>query len=101
MANLHGAALALVVWYLLAPPPLDADPNRPDTAAPLVQWEQIASFDTLDKCIAQRKQLLSTATGENRIILLTTECITSDDPRLKDAATPAESPASPGSSRPK
>ncbi len=42
----HAAALALVGWYLLMPPPSSKYPGSVvDTTAPLSQWEVVPSYD--------------------------------------------------------
>jgi hypothetical protein len=44
----HAAALALVLWYLMAPPSIGADSKTyaPDTNAPLTLWTVVASFSS-------------------------------------------------------
>jgi hypothetical protein len=54
----HAAALALVGWYLMMPPP-DFDhathlPNgRPNTDAPFSYWRNDGSFDSAKECKAE------------------------------------------------
>jgi hypothetical protein len=36
----HAAALALVGWYLMVPPPMDGNPQTPDLSAPLSKWQR-------------------------------------------------------------
>jgi hypothetical protein len=88
----HAAALALVGWYLMAPPvtpcPDDcgADHQHVDTAAPLSKWKMIESFDTAEGCHrwqhqAELKLTADTYTAWTRAHR--SECIATDDPRLK------------------
>jgi hypothetical protein len=73
----HAAALALVGWYLMVPPSEHVN-------LPISRWNHIASFDTADKCEADR---VNSEKGnrddpaKHKLILLS-ECIASDDPRL-------------------
>ena len=52
----HAAALALIGWYLIVPPLVNA-PYKIDTEAPLTSWKVYRTFDTADEC---RKTLSST-----------------------------------------
>jgi hypothetical protein len=36
----HATALALVSWYLIMPPPLASNPNKPDLSAPLFKVDR-------------------------------------------------------------
>ena len=49
----HAAALTLVVWYLMAPPP-NTDPKRPkaliDGTAPISRWGVLGEFETERDC---------------------------------------------------
>jgi hypothetical protein len=45
----HAAALALVGWYLLLPPLVNA-PYKVDTEAPLTSWKVYQTFDTREEC---------------------------------------------------
>jgi hypothetical protein len=45
----HAAALALVGWYLLVPPLVNA-PYKIDTEAPLTSWKVYQTFDTHEEC---------------------------------------------------
>ena len=49
----HTAALALVGWYLLVPPLVNA-PYKVDTEAPLTGWKVYQTFDTRDECDKSR-----------------------------------------------
>ena len=83
----HAAALALVGWYLLVP--LPGDPG-----APISLWSQIGSYDTAKECTAAQTQAIkhvkatdfhfSEATvKQTRDVFLESQCIETDDPRLK------------------
>ena len=86
----HAAALALIGWYLLVPLP-----DRP--AAPMKYWGHYGSFDTAKECEDAEMKILresrradfKTPPGrysdkEFRQALKTSECIATDDPRLKE-----------------
>jgi hypothetical protein len=45
----HAATLALIGWYLMIPPLVDA-PYKIDTEAPLATWKVYQTFDTADEC---------------------------------------------------
>ena len=95
----HAAALALVGWYLLAPP--FAAPYTPDPTAPLSQWDHEESFDSATKCEDYAADLLKTAKAKAFAARDSTnpfkaaafqgfadaqalaQCISTDDPRLK------------------
>jgi len=61
MKPLHAAALALVGWYLMLPPPhteyaqsgqiIDV---RADNEAPLSQWTIARSYDTAAQCMTEK-----------------------------------------------
>jgi hypothetical protein len=73
----HIAPLVLVGWYLLVPP-------SQDTNLPISQWNHIGSFDTAAECEKNRvdlhRQNLNDPAKDQLILL--SECIASDDPRL-------------------
>jgi hypothetical protein len=85
----HAAALALVGWYLMTPPPDNVN-------APISQWDVGASYDSADQCTRDLNAILSTALarGTKRIkaglpVLnddpeRRAQCIATDDPRLKE-----------------
>ena len=100
----HAATLALVGWYLMAPPlikvgpdPRDARRDRvvPDSDAPLLKWNWAGSFDSIDACQrkqekeivkAQKLELAQPAAKRDRSVEMDfwkARCIASDDPRLK------------------
>ena len=92
----HAAALALVSWYLLVPPLVNA-PYKVDTEAPLTSWKVYQTFDTRGECdksllAAHTKyeptasaQIGSIKKGTRAFALQMTfaRCVSSEDPRLK------------------
>jgi len=68
-------ALALVVWYLIAPP-IPAIPLTPGqairrkTGAPLSHWTVVKTFSTEKECDAHRSRKWE-------------QCVAADDPRLR------------------
>ena len=104
----HAAALALVGWYLMAPPvfpPVDPEASQWDSyggvvylKAPLRFWTIDGSFDTASDCRVERAKNLQKAEelkkhpnavkpGMMGMLIadsyLSSICISSDDPRLK------------------
>jgi hypothetical protein len=83
----HAAALALVVWYLLAPPLYKGEV---DEKAPLKEWTVLQSFGTVVECSQWLSGLLHKASLEPAMKtvvkhrLLASSCVSSDDPRLKE-----------------
>ena len=83
----HAAALALVGWCLISPPPKGP-------TVPLAKWTHIGSFDTAVQCETRRAALADSykngrpapegMTSEQAEDFVTSEvrCIASDDPRL-------------------
>ena len=100
----HAAALALVGWYLLVPPPVpkgelsaleraQAAGSKFLVGAPLSLWAVYDSFDTAAQCRKARDDLRSKSSVEGRALLkqsaegqwsLFAQCIATDDPRLKE-----------------
>jgi hypothetical protein len=76
----HAAALALVGWYLMVP-------SKKDPNAPIRDWGHYGSYDTAKECgeeqewLYQRSKLANSKISENQAA--GSECIASDDPRLK------------------
>jgi hypothetical protein len=92
MKHTHAAALALVGWYLIAPPLINNDPARLVSDAPISSWEIISAFDTAAECEQERTSLYDSypryhdatlrKAAETRDHMLA--CIATDDPRLKE-----------------
>jgi len=88
----HAAALALVGWYLMVPIPGN-DPI-PDPVATFSKWVSIRSFDSAERCEDGRQnvirlgaggpQLMSYPDQEVKKVLLLSQCVATDDPRLKE-----------------
>jgi hypothetical protein len=82
----HAAALALVSWYLLAPPLYKGEV---DENAPLKEWTVLQSFSTVVECSQWLSMLLHRASLDPAMKtvvkhrLLAASCKSSDDPRLK------------------
>lgn len=99
MKPCHAAALALVGWYLMAPPTYPGANGSfvTKTAVPLRLWQNIGSYDHVADCEDERQALLdlkkteSTFAQEPLQVKLSiigswsSICIATDDPRLKDA----------------
>ena len=93
----HAAALALVGWYLIAPPPRTVD-DVIDPKAPLSQWQIIGRFDTVKECYdypAHLREIMrdfpNISESERRkdeaaqnSLMAQSQCIPTDDPRLKE-----------------
>jgi hypothetical protein len=90
----HAAALALVGWYLIAPP-VGVD-NKTHSDWPLRIWDRVGSYDNAEQCDAGKvriEQGLNSAeikAGLHPIMRIwlqmkidQSQCIDSDDPRLK------------------
>jgi hypothetical protein len=95
MKTNHVVALALVAWYLMVPPLVDA-PYKIDTEAPMTAWKVYQTFNTAEEC---KKSLSSaqlkykpTATAQIGTIkrgtrafalqMVFAQCVKSDDPSL-------------------
>jgi hypothetical protein len=93
MSPRHAAALALVGWYLMAPP-------YGAVHAPLGKWDIVKVLDSAKQCQSDRDSLVVTAQKElesNKGLATETksggteyfdataaQCIATDDPRLKE-----------------
>jgi hypothetical protein len=80
----HAAALAMLGWYLMVPPP--APTPRFDLKAPLSKWSKKASFNSQKEC---NDALATRRLKEARDRVLQPmwafgKCVASDDPRLKE-----------------
>ena len=81
----HAAALALVGWYLMVPL---------SQGDPIPKWDHYGSFDSASECTTARENairagvadatMMGTSQVEVKHALLLSECIASDDPRLKE-----------------
>jgi hypothetical protein len=97
----HGAAIALVGWYLIAPPPRSSD-DVYDPKAPLSEWQIVGRFDTIEDCHSYPDRLPAIMHGfyaehhiseseernddaASKSLLAKSQCIATDDPRLKGA----------------
>jgi hypothetical protein len=95
----HAAALALVGWYLMMPPPDNVGSLRRFWEGSLAGWSIKSSFDSSKECESARQKELADAhasipregeladngviTDKGVFIPLTLLCIATDDPRLK------------------
>jgi hypothetical protein len=93
----HAAALALVGWYLLAPP-MTGEPGKGKVHAfldtPISQWTQYGGFDSAAECsnarvdqLAKLEPAKDEADHDAKVIWSAISrfvCIASDDPRLKE-----------------
>ena len=86
----HAAALALVGWYLIIP--LSTLPPGVAYKEPLTKWQIVQGFDTADDCNdflstffedSQQKRALNLLGPAYRDYMFA-ECISTDDPRLKE-----------------
>jgi hypothetical protein len=50
----HAAALALVGWYLMIPPPHSRSSNSFEQHPPLAQWSVYRKYDSADECELSR-----------------------------------------------
>ena len=101
MKSPHAAALALVGWYLLAPPTYPG-PNASfvtKTAVPLRLWQNIGSYDQWVECDDERQAFLDLKITESPVTSTFAKeplhvklaivgswsavCVDTDDPRLK------------------
>ena len=82
----HAAALAFVLWYMLAPPM--APGGRLDNRAPLLKSEVINIYDTEARCCARADDRREDALTDSppgsaaRLRAQAIKCIASYDPRL-------------------
>ena len=93
MKHRHAAALALVAWFLMMPPPKPVgDHFETNFNAPLTKWTEVRRFDLQAQCETVREAYQRKPTG-NLVIMLgaaeaqattkASQCVASDDPRLK------------------
>lgn len=93
----HAAALALVGWYLMAPPGFSAAPDAEvhiNASAPLSEWDNLGSYDTAKECMDSKLRIeadviAGKASGPKNAVaaahtqIMAGQCIATDDPRLK------------------
>ena len=80
----HTAALALVGWYLMVPPPPNNDYQQLAPNAPISRWEQLETCATLRQCRNDIKMAaLNDEGSETMADFGLFRCIASNDPRLK------------------
>jgi len=91
----HAAALAGLGWYLMVPPSVHHGSDVITALEPLNKWLNLHSFDTAATCEATRqtmidsyKKTLDTDPADEHALkgfnsFSDSECIASDDPRLK------------------
>jgi hypothetical protein len=87
----HASLLVLLGWYLMVPVP-GHDPI-PDPAISFAKWITIRSFDSAEVCESGRlkvieggtagPQLMAYHESEVKKVLLLSQCVASNDPRLK------------------
>jgi hypothetical protein len=92
----HAAAVALVGWYLMVPPPLLHTSPPVDFDAPLSKWGIFSAHDSAADCeetlvvfyeLAKTELVENPADERYRIRfyqLESSQCIASDDSRLKE-----------------
>jgi hypothetical protein len=73
----HAPGFALVVWYLILPPP--APFGRRLTYEPLSDWKLIEKFDSNRTCQEMRSKLIDLMRGT---AIDTARCVPADDPDL-------------------
>ncbi len=87
----HAAALALVGWYLMVPP-MDLATHKLNPDARFSAWHNFGSYDHASACSSDREEQLnfwfrkgSLSEGERLTVegLQYSQCIATDDPRLK------------------
>jgi hypothetical protein len=91
----HAAALALVGWYLMVPPPVLHSSLPVDLGAPLSEWRLFSIHDSAAECeqglvafykLAKTELVANPADERDRVQyyqLENSQCVASDDPRLK------------------
>jgi hypothetical protein len=96
MKPCHATALALVGWYLMVQPLVNA-PYKVDTQAPLTSWKVYQTFHTAEECntalssTAAKYEHTATApigsikmgTRAFALQMVFARCVSSEDPRLK------------------
>jgi hypothetical protein len=101
MKTCYAAALALVGWYLMAPPTYSGANGSfvTKTTVPLRLWQNIGSYDHVADCDDERRALLDLKKTESATTFAeeplqvklsivgswSAICVATDDPRLKEA----------------
>jgi hypothetical protein len=92
----HAAALVLLAWYLMVPPPLHHGNPPVDLEAPLSKWRLFSMHDSAAECekglvafykLAKAELIANPADEGDRVQfyqLESLQCVASDDPRLKE-----------------
>jgi len=91
----HSAALALAGWYLMAPPASSDPLGGVDLDAPLAKWNIAGPHDTAVDCSTMQINMIKIAKSKfaanpsraNKIYgdaILSSQCMATDDPRLKE-----------------
>lgn len=80
----HATTVALVGWYLIAPP---YKYGGADDSPPMSKWDKLGSYSTAEECVSELQEFRIDE-GINiapKIAQLANEprCIRADDPRLK------------------
>jgi hypothetical protein len=86
----HTAALALVGWYLMVPPPYPhpfVKGSDFDIDAPISKWSIYSGHDSAKECEAAQSQALQRVAQVPRVAeqLELSQCVETDDPRLKSS----------------
>jgi hypothetical protein len=97
----HAAAIALAAWWLMVPPPLRGTEHGLDNSAPLRKWAIYAGgvYDSAAACRRDRAETIAYLIKNKTIprgapltpeaakytneVFRASQCIASDDPRLK------------------
>ena len=77
-------------WYLVHPPHV-VGPPWVDESAPMSEWIHYATFDTAVECerarqaaaASEERRSSSTELTPGRAVILTTRCVSANDPRLR------------------
>ena len=88
------AGLALAGWYLLYPP-WSVEKNSIDPGLPLDRWYEVATFDSLADCEAQKIKVLEDVDKHthnpdlNKVVAQLrlrpqARCVSADDPHLRN-----------------
>jgi hypothetical protein len=90
----HAAAFALVGWYLMFPPE-QAGTLKIEDQTPISKWQSVRSFDSAQACMSAKvseirqsevsEETMQTDVARRNLHIkaLASQCIATDDPRLK------------------